>query len=108
MRKLIRFTTAVLFLAFAIGFAPRAAHAVGYEDSLDSCAYPQGFDVFIMRPLSFTAMIGGASLLVIGAPIWASTDARDVGTITHNLVVEPARFTFVRRIGQCNEANDSY
>jgi hypothetical protein len=101
MRKLIRTTTVALALTGALALLPTKAGAIGYEDSLDDCAYPESFDVFIMRPMAFTGLIMGSLTFGITAPIWAAFDLRDAGTIAHNLVVEPAQFTFGRRIGQC-------
>ena len=75
MRKLIRTTAAAVALAAALVIVPGPASAIGYEDSLDDCSYPQSFDVFVMRPLSFTAMLAGSMLLVGSAPIWAAFDA---------------------------------
>jgi len=108
MRKLVRSVAATLALFAIVGLAPTRANAVGYEDSLDDCAYPQSFDVFIMRPLAFSGMMMGGLVLVAGAPFWATFDARDAGVITNNLVVEPARFAFGRKIGECNATQDTY
>ena len=107
MRKLIRTTAAAIALTAALGLAPSRAGAVGYEDSLDDCAYPQSFDVFVMRPLSFTAMLAGSMMFVTLAPVWAAFDARDAGTIAHNLVGAPAQFAFGRHIGECSSTANS-
>ncbi|HTO52044.1 MAG TPA: hypothetical protein VMR50_01560 [Myxococcota bacterium] len=106
MRKLIRTTAVALALTGALALLPTKAGAIGYEDSLDDCAYPESFDVFIMRPVSFMGLLFGSVTLGVTAPIWAAFDLRDAGTITHNLVVEPAQFTFGRRIGQCGASAD--
>ena len=108
MRKLIRTTAAAVALAAALVIVPGPASAIGYEDSLDDCAYPESFDVFVMRPLSFTAMLFGSAVLVGFAPIWAAFDARDAGTIAHNLVGSPAQFAFGRRIGECGAESSQY
>ena len=101
MRKLIRTTFAALALTSVLALVPVQAGATGYEDSLDDCAYPESFDVFIMRPIGFTGLLGGSLLYGVLAPVWLAFDARDAGRIGHNLVVEPAQFTFGRTIGQC-------
>jgi len=108
MRKLIRTTAAALALTAVLALAPSRAGAVGYEDSLDDCAYPQSFDVFVMRPLAFTGILFGSMVLVGGAPVWAAFDARDAGQIAYNLVGEPAQFAFGRRIGECASTSTSY
>ena len=102
MRKLFRTAAAAIALTGALAFLPNAANATGYEDSLDDCAYPESFDVFIMRPVSFTGLLMGSTTFLVLAPVWAAFDAKDAGEIAHNLVVEPAQFTFGRRIGQCS------
>ena len=106
MRKLIRTTAAALALMGLVALLPQSAGATGYEDSLDDCAYPESFDVFVMRPIGFTGLMFGSITFVALAPIWAAFDARDAGTITRNLVVEPAQFTFGRGIGQCAANSD--
>jgi hypothetical protein len=106
MRKLIRTTAAAVALAAALVIVPGPASAIGYEDSLDDCGYPQSFDVFVMRPLSFTAMVAGSVFLVGSAPIWAAFDAREAGTIAHSLVGAPAQFAFARGIGECGASSD--
>jgi len=108
MRKLYRTIAATIALSALVGLAPGRANAVGYEDSLEDCAYPQSFDVFIMRPLAFTGLMFGSVTLVATAPFWAAFDLRDAGTITQNLVVEPAQFAFGRRIGECSATSTSY
>ena len=108
MRKLYRTIAATIALCALVGLAPTRANAVGYEDSLEDCAYPESFDVFVMRPLAFTGLMFGSITLVAGAPFWAAFDARDAGTITQNLVVEPARFAFGRRIGECSSTSAGY
>ena len=64
MRKLIRSTFAAVALVAALGLVPSHAGAVGYEDSLDDCAYPKVFDALVMRPISLTTMIVGATALI--------------------------------------------
>jgi hypothetical protein len=108
MRKLYRTIAATIALSALVGLAPSRANAVGYEDSLEDCAYPESFDVFIMRPLAFTGLMFGGMTLVAAAPIWAAFDARDLPTITQNLVVEPAHFAFGRRIGECAATSANY
>ena len=58
-------------------------------------------DLFIARPFTFAAMIGGAALWVVTLPITAPTkthkDALDV------MVKSPYRFTFHRDLGEFDE-----
>ncbi|HTO07978.1 MAG TPA: hypothetical protein VMR86_13095 [Myxococcota bacterium] len=106
MRKLIHTIAAAVVLTGLLAVVPTSARAVGYEDSLDDCHYPESFDVFVMRPLAFTGLLGGSLLYGVLAPVWLAFDARDAGSIGHNLVVEPAEFTFGRGIGQCSSTAD--
>ena len=110
MRKLIRSTLAVLALAAVVGMIPAHARAVGYEDSLDDCAYPKLFDAAIMRPISFNVMIIGAVGLVaftatIIGPAMVNTDYPEVAYL---MVVPAAKFTFARPLGQCVAISSGY
>jgi hypothetical protein len=108
MRKLIHSTFAALALAAAILSLPTTAGAVGYEDSLDDCRYPEAFDVLVMRPLSFTALLIGSAVYVASAPIWVTTVPRQAGTLANTLMGEPARFTFSRGLGECSGLAAAY
>jgi len=108
MRKLIRSTFAALALAAVVGLVPAQAGAVGYEDSLDDCAYPAGFDALVMRPLGFASMMIGGTLLVALAPIWLPVVNKDAPEFAYMMVVPAAHFTFVRSLGQCSGISASY
>ena len=110
MRKLIRGTFVVLALAAVVGLVPANARAVGYEDSLDDCAYPKAFDAVVMRPISLFAMLGGAvglaffTATLIG-PAMINTDYPEFATL---MVVPAAKFTFARPLGQCVSVASGY
>lgn len=101
MRKLIRTVAAAVVLTATFALVPGPAGAVSYEDSLDDCAYPEVFDMAVMRPLSFAATAVGAVAYVATAPIWALTVPSEAGQLGHTMVGEPAAFTFKRPLGQC-------
>jgi hypothetical protein len=107
MRKLFRTTAAALALAAALVIVPGQADAIGYEDSLDDCAYPELFDGLVMRPLGLAATIGGAVGMVVLAPVtlWPATVNRDIPIFAYEMVVPAAKFTFARRLGQCSSEN---
>ncbi len=110
MRKLIRSTLTVLALAAVVGLVPVKAHAVGYEDSLDDCAYPAGFDAMVMRPLSFATMLAGGAILTVATltvlvPAALNTDYPE---FAYGLVVPSAQFTFARPLGQCASVSAGY
>ena len=108
MRKLIRSTFAALALVAVVGLVPAPAGAVGYEDSLDDCAYPKVFDGLVIRPLSFATMLVGAASLVVLAPIWVPVVNKDAGAFTYLMVVPAAKFAFVRPLGACSGVSSSY
>ncbi len=108
MKKLIRCTFVVLALAAAVGIVPTSAGAVGYEDSLDDCAYPKVLDALIMRPISFaTMLVGGASLVAL-APLWLPVVNKDTPQFAYLMVVPAAKFAFVRPLGQCVAVSSGY
>lgn len=110
MRKLIRETFVALALVAAVGLVPAHAGAVGYEDSLDDCAYPKAFDALVMRPISFGVMVVGAAALIPLAPVtlWPFTLHRDSGEFVQLMVVPAAKFTFARPLGQCVAVSSGY
>jgi hypothetical protein len=108
MHKLIRSTFAVLALAAVVGMVPANARAVGYEDSLDDCAYPKVFDALIMRPISFATMLVGATSLVALAPLWLPVVNKDTPEFAYMMVVPAAKFAFVRPLGQCVAISQGY
>ena len=55
-------------------------------------------DALLVRPLGIIAVILGAGLFVISLPF--SLLGRNVGEAGSKLVVDPARFTFVRPLGE--------
>jgi len=110
MRKLIATTLAGLTLTAIIALVPATASAVGYEDSLDDCSYPKIFDGVIMKPIAFTAMIGGAlgvgvCTISILCPAFLNRDYPEFASM---MVVPAAKFAFARRIGECSGDAASY
>ena len=103
MRKLIRTTAAAVALAAALVIVPGPASAIGYEDSLDDCSYPQAFDAVIMKPLGFGAIMLGAGTVALCTVsiICPAVLNRDYPHFASIMVVPAAKFTFSRRIGQC-------
>ena len=108
MRKLSRNWMTAIALAAALAVAPGAAQAVGYEDSLDECDYPQTFDLLVMRPVSFFALTVGTLIWLPAAPLALLTVRDDFYAVTDNLIGKPARFTFRRRLGECVGVSVAY
>lgn len=110
MRKLIRGTFVALALLAVVGLVPAPAHAVGYEDSLDDCAYPKLFDAAVMRPIAFSTMIvGGVGLAAFTATILGPAMVNtDYPELAYLMVVPAAKFTFARPLGQCVAITSGY
>ncbi len=95
MKLMRRFTT--LLLVAALLTAPITAPAMEMSSSRVSDASVAG-DFLLCRPLGFAATIIGSTLFIVSLPFSAMGD--NVGQIASTLVVEPARFTFTRPLGQ--------
>ena len=108
MRRMSRNLLVGIALVAALGLAPGRADAVGYEDSLDDCAYPKTFDVMIMRPASFMTMIIGSVLYVPVGAIAAVTVPGEGAEVRDSLIYAPARFTFKRPLGECSGVTVAY
>ena len=104
MRKVIRSVVAAVVLIAAFGLVPSHAGAVGYEDSLDDCAYPKVFDGLVLKPLGFGATVVGGAVAVLSAPLYPLMH-RDIGQFWHTLLAPPVNFTFVRRLGECSSGS---
>lgn len=93
----------VVFMAVALlWIANPAAAADGgdmanYASSSPPSAAAMGADALIVRPLSLAGTVLGAGLFVVSLP--AALLGRNVGQAWHRLVIEPARYTFVRPLG---------
>jgi hypothetical protein len=107
MRKIVFRTLFAGLLVACLG-ASTPASAVSFEDSLDDCSYPKLFDVTVLRPISFSALIIGSALFVPVAPFAAVTVPDDFHHITNDLVAAPARFTFKRPLGECTGVTLAY
>lgn len=107
MRRIARNLLAVLTLTAWLA-APSSALAVGYEDSLDDCSYPQTFDLLVMRPLGIGTVAIGGALLVPAFPLALITVRSETTQVVDNLFWSPVRFTFGRNLGECTNATISY
>jgi hypothetical protein len=108
MRKLIRSVVATIALAAAFGLvAPSHALAVGYEDSMDDCAYPKVFDGLVLKPLGFTTLVVGGAVGVLAVPFYPFMH-RDIGKFCSTLTTGPAHFTFARPLGACSSSTVGY
>jgi hypothetical protein len=61
-------------------------------------------DLLLVRPLGVVATVLGTTCFVIGLPIIAIT--HDIPKANHYLIAEPARFTFVRPLGDLSNETE--
>jgi hypothetical protein len=107
MRKLIRSAVAAVVLIAMFGIVPGQAVAVGYEDSLDDCAYPKPLDAVVLRPLGFLTIVGAGTIAALSAPFYPLFP-KDIGKFWHAMVVPPTQFTFSRSLGECSTGGSGY
>jgi len=95
MRKLLAILTMV---AVAVTFmAPPALAAAGEAVIDEASADAMILDLVFLRPAGLVAMIGGSVAFVLALPF--SALGGNVGESADKLVVDPARYTFVRPLG---------
>lgn len=83
---------AVVALAFS-------AHAAAYDQVIDDTpsAEAMTFDLFIVRPLGLAGTIVGTAVYFVALPVNLLTF--NLVDPARRLIVEPAKFTFVRDLG---------
>jgi hypothetical protein len=103
MRKLLATLLAGLTFIAILGVTPATANAIGFEDSLDDCAYPKLFDAAVMRPIGLFGLVAGATGLTLFTVtiIGPAMVNRDYPQVAKLAVVPAAKFTFGRRLGEC-------
>jgi hypothetical protein len=95
MRKLLAILTVV---AIAVTFtAPPVLAGPGDAVIDDTSADAMILDLVILRPAGLVAVIGGSVAFVLSLPF--SALGGNVGEAAEKLVVDPARYTFVRPLG---------
>lgn len=93
-----RLRTFLVVLALATAPAVSVAD-VGMGESPSAAA--MGFDVLLVRPLGLVSTVAGAGLFVVSLPF--SVLGMNTGEAAVRLVGEPAKFTFVRPLGEFGE-----
>jgi hypothetical protein len=95
MTRLLAILTAV---AVAVTFTAPPALAFGGDAVIDDASADAMIgDLVFLRPAGLVAMVGGALAFVLSLPF--SALGGNVGEAAEKLVVDPARFTFVRPLG---------
>jgi hypothetical protein len=69
----------------------------GYGTSNAPSAVAMGADALLVRPLSLAATVLGSAVFVVSLPL--SLLGMNAGQAADRLVVEPAKYTFVRPLG---------
>jgi hypothetical protein len=94
-RKLLAMLTVVVV---AVTFTAPAALAAAGDVAIDQASgEAMIFDLVFLRPAGLVATIGGSIAFVLSLPF--SALGGNVGEAADRLVVDPARFTFVRALG---------
>jgi hypothetical protein len=77
-----------------------AAEQKGPAQSSTTAASPEGmvFDLIILRPLGLAGTVFGTAIFIVSLPF--SVLGGNTGEAAQKLVVEPAKFTFARPLGQ--------
>ena len=94
MKQTKKLMLVVILTCFVAGLAPRAAFSAVSEDERD-LAYL--VDVAVLRPVGLVTTIAGFALFVVTLPI--SIPTLSIEKSFDILVVNPARYTFVRELG---------
>lgn len=76
-----------------------SAPAAAYDPVIDDApsAEAMTFDLFILRPLSLAGTLVGTAIYIVALPINLIT--LNLAEPARRLIVEPARYTFVRDLG---------
>jgi hypothetical protein len=82
-------------IAFLVIFALITAAAPAMAGEIDEADIIA--DALVVRPVSFAAMLVGSVIFVVALPF--SIPSGSVGTVGQELVVTPAKYTFVRPMG---------
>lgn len=102
MRKNRFFLAILLTVAVGLATAQPVAAAEDYEAGPPTAA-AMGFDMLLVRPVSLVATAVGTGLFVVSLPFSALGMNTDEAAV--RLVGEPAKFTFVRRLGDFETAS---
>ena len=99
MRRLTK-KLMVVFVVATLAFIPFGAPVMAQEQRLDEDTDPHMRmvgDILLIRPLGIVATVVGGALFVVSLPF--SALGGNTEDVYQTMVVEPARFTFTRPIG---------
>lgn len=90
--------TAILALALFAATPALADDTGDYPDPVQPpTAAAMTFDALVVRPVSLVATVAGAGLFLVSLPF--SAIGHNTDQAGHALVVDPARYTFTRPLG---------
>ncbi|MAA74296.1 MAG: multidrug transporter [Salinisphaeraceae bacterium] len=93
------FAAAAMVAALMAG---QPAYAVGGSAADAPSATAMGMDVLLVRPLSLVATVAGTGLFIISLPF--SALGRNTDEAAEQLILRPGKYTFVRPLGEFNDA----
>lgn len=80
--------------------APAAAQSSALNNADRESTVPIVFDALVLRPVGLAMTLVGSAIFVVPvAPVMAVTRPTDMGKPFQQLVVAPARYTFVDPLG---------
>ncbi|MFO7737479.1 MAG: hypothetical protein R6V46_03330 [Desulfatiglandaceae bacterium] len=92
----------MMLVAFVVTVMVTPATAEYYAKGGERTAMGMFGDLLLLRTLGFAAMVGGAAVFVVSLPF--SLLGGNTEEAAQKLVVEPAKFTFVRPLGELPES----
>ena len=95
-----------LVTATVLALSMNSASAQEYRDGIDDSpsAAAMAADLLIIRPVSLVATVAGVGLFVLFLPL-SIIQGEPPLEPAHKLIVEPAKFTFTRRLGSMEFAD---
>ncbi|MCF8045712.1 MAG: hypothetical protein K9J83_07605 [Desulfarculaceae bacterium] len=88
----------VLLVVAALAMMPASAMAEGNKVGKEASAGAMTADIVMARPIGLLSLILGSSMFVVSLPL--SGLGGNVDSAARNLVVEPAKYTFKRPLGE--------
>jgi len=89
----------VLLTIAALILIPFATESLAQEKSAQSeySAEKMMVDILLVRPVGIVATVFGSAIFIVALPF--SLIGGNTGATLQNLIVSPARFTFIRPVG---------
>ena len=89
----------ILFLIAALIFIPFGISALAQSKNLDNQISPEAMaaDLFVIRPLGIVTSVLGTAVFIVSLPFSALGGNTNIAC--QKLVVDPAKFTFKRPLG---------